>query len=222
MWKADAEVLAGPEQTASGHPGRLCGRRASRPVGRILCTRHVVDESRESRVPAEEQGDPFQLIDSLFQDWFGDSLAGKSPPGGHRLWGYKLVRSDRCAGGELRWPDQDETLVETELSDGYLGGVTSPGMLAITREAANVALTSAVGGSVLLTVAYNPEDILDAQDTGLLLVRRAYVADADLAAARLRDFGGEGSIPMAMRCPDCGGLLAMGRPGRPATSAHPV
>jgi hypothetical protein len=136
-------------------------------------------------VPTEEQGDPFELIDSLFQDWFRDSLAGKPPPGGYRLWGYKLVRSDRCVGGELRWPDQDETLVETELTDGYLGGVTSPGMLAITREAADVPLTSAVGGSVLLTVAYNPEDILQVQDTKLLLVRRAYVADADLAALNL-------------------------------------
>ncbi len=136
-------------------------------------------------MPADEHGDPFELAESLFQDWFRDSLAGKPPPAGYRLWGYKLVRSDRCAGGELRWPDQAGMLAETELSDGYRDGVTSPGTLAITGEVADVALTSAVGGSVLLTVAYNPEDIVDAQDSGLVLVRRAYVADADPAALNL-------------------------------------
>jgi hypothetical protein len=136
-------------------------------------------------MPADEQGDPFKLAESLFQDWFRDSLDGKPPPTGYRLWGYKLVRSDRCAGGELRWPTQDETLIETELSDGCRGGFTSPGTLAITREVADVAVTSAVGGSVILTVAYNPEDVIDAQDTGLVLVRRAYVADADPAALNL-------------------------------------
>jgi hypothetical protein len=134
---------------------------------------------------ADDQGDPFNLAESLFQDWFRDSLAGKPPPAGYQLWGYKLVRSDRCAGGELRWPDRAGMLAETELSDGYRGGVTSLGTLAITREVADVALTSAVGGSVLLTVAYNPEDIIDAQDTGLVLVRRAYIADADPAALNL-------------------------------------
>jgi hypothetical protein len=136
-------------------------------------------------MPADEQGDPFELAESLFQDWFRDSLAGKPPPAGYRLWGYKLVRSDRCAGGELRWPDQAGILAETELGDGYRDGVTSPGTLAITGEVADVALTSAVGGSVLLTVAYDPEDIVDAQDSGLVLVRRAYVADADPAALNL-------------------------------------
>ena len=97
-------------------------------------------------MPADKQGDPFELAESLFQDWFRDSLAGKPPPAGYRLWGYKLVRSDRCAGGELHWPDQAGLLAETELGDGYRDGVTSPGTLAITGEVADVALTSAVGG----------------------------------------------------------------------------
>ena len=136
-------------------------------------------------MPADEHGDPFELAESLFQDWFQDSLAGKPPPAGYRLWGYKLVRSDRYAGGELRWPDQARMLAGTELNDGYRDGVTSPGTLAIARKVADVALTSAVGGSVLLTVAYNPEDIVDVQDSGLVLVRRAYVADADPAALNL-------------------------------------
>jgi hypothetical protein len=136
-------------------------------------------------MPTAGHDDPFELAESLFQDWFRDSLAGKPPPAGYRRWGYKLVRSDRRAGGELRWPDQTGILAGTELSDGYRDGVTSPGTLAITGEVADVALTSAVGGSVLLTVAYNPEDIVDAQDSGLVLARRAYVADADPAALNL-------------------------------------
>lgn len=136
-------------------------------------------------MPVDEQGDPFALVESMFQDLFRDSLDGKQPPAGYRLWGYKLVRSDRRAGGELRWPDEDGVLVETGLSDGYRGGVTDPGTLAITPEVADVALTSAVGGSVLLTVAYNPEDIIEARDTGLVLVRRAHVADADIIAQNL-------------------------------------
>jgi hypothetical protein len=78
-------------------------------------------------MPADEQGDPLGLVDLLYRDSFRDSLAGKQPPAGYRLWGYKLVRSDRRAGGELRWPDRDEVLVETELSDGHRGGVTSAG-----------------------------------------------------------------------------------------------
>jgi hypothetical protein len=127
------------------------------------------------------------VAESLFQDRFRDSLDGKPPPAGYRLWGYKLVRSDRCAGGELRWPDRDEVVVETKLSDGYRGGITSPGTFAITPEVADVALTSAVGGSVILTVACNPEDIIDARDSGLLLVRRAYVVDADPAALNLNN-----------------------------------
>jgi hypothetical protein len=136
-------------------------------------------------MPVEKQGDPFGLAGSLVRDWWRDSLAGKQPPAGYRLWGYKLVRSDRRAGGELRWPDRDEVLLETELNDGYRGGVTSPGTLAVAGKLADVALTSGVGGSVLLTVAYNPGDIAGVHDTGLVLLRRAYVADADLAAMNL-------------------------------------
>jgi hypothetical protein len=136
-------------------------------------------------MPVDEQGDPFGLVDSLFRNWFRDSLAGKQPPADCRLWGYKLARSDRSAGGELRWPDRDETLVETELSDGCRGGVTPPGTLAVARKVSDVALTSAVGGSVLLTVAFNPEDIVGERGPGLTLVRRAYVADADLAGGNL-------------------------------------
>ncbi len=136
-------------------------------------------------MPVNEQDDPFGLVESLFQDWFRDSLDGKPPPAGYRLWGYKLVRSDRCAGGDLRWPEQDNVLVETQLSDGYGDGVTPAGMLAIVRNAADVALTSHVGGSVLLTLAFNPEDIVDTRDNGVMLVRRAYVADADIIAQNL-------------------------------------
>jgi len=136
-------------------------------------------------MPVDEQGDPFGLVESMFQDLFRDSLDGKPPPADCRLWGYKLVRSDRRAGGELRWPDKDGVLAETGLSDGYRGGVTDPGTLAITPQVADVALTSGVGGSVLLTVAYNPEDVTEARGTGLVLVRRAYVADADIIAQNL-------------------------------------
>ena len=49
-------------------------------------------------MPVDEQGDPFGLIESMFEDLFRDSLDGKQPPAGYRLWGYKLVRSDRRAG----------------------------------------------------------------------------------------------------------------------------
>lgn len=136
-------------------------------------------------MPVDEQGDPFGLIESMFEDLFRDSLDGKQPPAGYRLWGYKLARSDRRAGGELRWPDEDGVLVETQLSDGYRGGVTDPGTLAITPKVADVALTSAVGGSVLLTVAYNPEDVTEVRDNGLVLVRRAHIADADIIAQNL-------------------------------------
>jgi hypothetical protein len=136
-------------------------------------------------MPVDEQGDPFALAELLVQDLFRDSLDGKQPPAGFRLWGYKLVRSDRRAGGELSWPDEDGVLAETVLSDGYHGGVTDPGTLAIAPNLADVALTSAVGGSVLLTLAYNPEDVIEARDTGLVLVRRAHVADADIIAQNL-------------------------------------
>ena len=37
-------------------------------------------------MPADEQGDPFGLVDSLFPDWLGGSLAGKQPLAGYRLW----------------------------------------------------------------------------------------------------------------------------------------
>lgn len=136
-------------------------------------------------MPVDEQGDPFVLAESMFPDLFRDSLDGKQPPEGFRLWGYKLVRSDRRAGGELRWPDEDGVPAGTGLSDGYRGGVTDPGILAIAADVASVAVTSAVGGSVLLTVAYNPGDVIEARDTGLVLVRRAYVADADIIAQNL-------------------------------------
>ena len=135
-------------------------------------------------MPEDEQADLFGLAGSMPRDWFRDSLAGQQPPEGYRLWGYKLVRSDRSAGGDLRWPDRDQVLVETGRSDGYRGGVTSPGTLAITRKPAEVALTSAVGGSVLLTVAYNPQDVAGTRG-GLVLVARAYVADADIIAMNL-------------------------------------
>jgi hypothetical protein len=127
----------------------------------------LVKDRGRAGMPVDEQGDPFGLIESMFPDLFRDSLDGKQPPAGYRLWGYKLVRSDRRAGGELRWPDEDGVLVETGLSDGYHGGVTDPGTVAITPEIADVALTSAVGGSVLLTVAYNPEDVTETRDQWL-------------------------------------------------------
>jgi len=136
-------------------------------------------------MPVNEQDDPFGLVDSLIQDSFRDSLDGKQPPAGYRLWGYKLVRSDRCAGGDLRWPEQDDVLVETQLSDGYCDGVTPAGTLAIVRNVADVALTSQVGGSVLLTLAFNPEDVIQTQGNGVVLVHRAYVADADIIAGNL-------------------------------------
>lgn len=133
----------------------------------------------------EEHDDLFGLAGLLGPDWWRDSLGGKQPPAGYQLWGYKLVRSDRRAGGELRWPDRDEVLLETKLSDGYRGGVAPAGTLAVAGKVADVAVTSGVGGSVILTVAYNLEDVIDVHDTGLVLVRRAFVADADVAALNL-------------------------------------
>lgn len=136
-------------------------------------------------MPAGGRGDLPGVPGSLFRDWFRASLAGERPPAGFQLWGYKLVRSDRRAGGGLRWPDRDEVLVETKLSDGYRDGETPPGLLAVTPEIARVAHTSSVGGSVLITVAYSPGDVAGERDGGLVLVRRAYVADADVAGANL-------------------------------------
>ncbi|HEX7162955.1 MAG TPA: hypothetical protein VF223_17195 [Trebonia sp.] len=43
-------------------------------------------------MPEDEQGDPFGLIDSLFQDWFRDSLAGKQPPATFRGCALSLRR----------------------------------------------------------------------------------------------------------------------------------
>lgn len=124
------------------------------------------------------------LTGTLFENRFRDSLAGEPPPDGYQHWGYKLVRSDRRAGGELRWP-VEKTLVESELSDGAHEGPTEPGTLAIARSVASAGVTSSVGGSVLLTVAYNPDDVLGERDDGLVLVRRAYVADTDRAGFHL-------------------------------------
>ncbi len=136
-------------------------------------------------MPADENTDPFTLARSMFRDWFRDSLEGQGPPPGYQEWGYKLVRSDRSAGGGLSWPARGEVLVETGLSDGYRGGVTPPGLLAVARDVAGVAATSAVGGSVLLTVAFNTGDVAGQEVDGVVLVRRAFVADADLAAMNL-------------------------------------
>lgn len=145
-------------------------------------------ENHDRTAPQDfpESGQDFlsKLVDEMFEDGFRGSLVGKPPPDGYELWGYKLVRSDRSAGGELRWPTE-EMLVESGLSDGSRDGATSPGTLAIACEIADVGLTSSVGGSVLLTLAYNRDDVIDERDGGLVLVRRAYVADADITGFNL-------------------------------------
>lgn len=135
--------------------------------------------------PGPALDDVLDMPGGIFRDRFRESLAGKPPPDGYRLWAYKLVRSDRRAGGDLRWPADEGVLVESDLSDGHLGGTTSPGVLAIARDITAVEATSSVGGSVLLTLALNPEDIIEERADGLLLARRAIVADADPIAQNL-------------------------------------
>ncbi|WP_020421084.1 hypothetical protein [Amycolatopsis sp. ATCC 39116] len=129
--------------------------------------------------------DPFRLA-QLFEDHFRDSLRGDPPPAGYQHWAYKLVRSDHSAGGSLSWPTEAGALVEPgDHTDGHAHGCTAPGTLAVVTDIRHLARSSAVGGSAVLTLAFGDEDVVTWNDSGLVLLRRAYLADTDPAHLNL-------------------------------------
>lgn len=131
-------------------------------------------------------------LDRLLLGAFRDSLAGGPVPVGFDHWGYTVVRVDYTSGGTLVWPHRDATMAEPgQHTDGYRGGRTEPGLLAIAADWRNVAATTDVGGSVLLTLAYRDADIVNATTpAGLVFVRRALVVDADTGGLHLHTLTG--------------------------------
>ena len=131
-------------------------------------------------------------LDRLLLDAFRASLAGEAPPAGFDHWGYTVVRVDYTSGGTLVWPHQDGTMAEPgRHTDGYRGGQTKPGVLAIAPDWHDAATTTDVGGSVLLTLAYRDADIVSTSaPTGLVFVRHALVVDADTGGLHLSTLAG--------------------------------
>lgn len=202
--RLDADALSAGEDLLGLAESTRTSRRATDPdsswwdqadalaaeLGADIDARHNSNDLLADR-PQDHVG----LIGRQWLDAFRDSLAGAPAPPGYEHWGYAVVRVDYNAGGSFVWPNKDGVVVEPgEHTDGFRGGRTDPGILAITSDWHHAAATTSVGGSVLLTLAFRDADVVDSStrsaEPGLVFVRRALLVDADTGGHHLRALAG--------------------------------
>lgn len=207
--RLDADALSNGEDLLDWTESARASKQASDPDSSWWNHAHALAADLSDSIDAQHNSnellaarpqDHAGLIGRQWLDAFRNSLAGAPAPAGYDHWGYSVVRVDYTAGGSLVWPSTDGVVVEPgEHTDGFRGGRTRPGVLAIASDWHHVAATTDVGGSILLTLAYRDADVVDASDNDtsanlagsrLVFLRRALLVDADTGGFNLKALAG--------------------------------